>query len=1078
MIDTGATVSLFKRTVWCQLEGEHGCSLSPWDGHKLVGVEGSPVSVCGVTTLHLDIAGTTFVSDFVVVDALGVDCIIGLDFLRKFEGVIDLPKNILQFRNVTVPLEKVPGKVSDHTDRRSELQRVALVETLAIPPFSEIQTTATVSSTDGTGVWLVEGSRFDLPILVAGALVTSLPGGQVPILIINPLPTEAVIHKGTNVATAIPFDEMMVAPVREDSNVPAEFEVSSCKRGLLHDMADRSAGDLTSEEKHRLYELLVEFADVFAESSDDMGRTGVVKHSIDTGTSHPIRQQCRRVPPFRREQAKKMIDDMLQKDIIQPSSSPWASPIILVPKKDGSLRFCIDYRKLNSVTRKDAYPLPRVDDTLEALSGSKWFSTLDLLCGYWQVEVEEKDRHKTAFCTREGLFEFKVMPFGLCNAPAVFQRLMDLVLSGIQWERCLVYIDDIVIMGKTFERHLQNLKLVLERLRRAGLKLKPSKCSLFQDKVVYLGHVVTRDGIHTDPEKVNAVSKWPVPTSGRDVQQFLGLVGYYRNYIQSFATIAKPLYQLTERGREFDWSKECSISFQELRSRLVAAPILAFPDFSKTFLLDTDACETGIGAVLSQEHDGLERVVAYASRTLNKSECPPKIKPPSQFSCSDGAKACTVQASKEPLSNIRELQGADEDVGPILQSVISRKVPDTSFCKGKSREFNQLVQQWEQLLFKNGILYRYHEDEGNSNVQVVVPKAARCQILKQLHEGAFGGHLGEAKTLNRLRERFYWPGYSEDAVEWCKTCPTCAARKNPSRKSRAPLQSVTAGYPLQLVAVDIVGPLTPSKTENTYILVASDYFTRWVEAYAIPNQEAVTVANKLVDEFFCRFSVPEQLHSDQGRQFEANVMQEVCRLLQIDKTRTTPYHPQSDGLVERFNRTMLAMLASTVEEDPSNWEQHLRKNPCYLISMLKTLKDTLESAYTKARKHMHATAMRSEELVQQKSARSRVRADIRMKPVGEDLHNSDANEQPVQFPGSDLQFFEDDDHDVMVDSTETNVTRKADQPGTLQEPAVDTPTEQTPATDGQTNTAPGDAGLLNSTPSGINSDGTVSQSRP
>ncbi|KAL5464015.1 hypothetical protein EMCRGX_G032972, partial [Ephydatia muelleri] len=1095
--------------------------------------------LCGVTTLHLDIAGTTFVSDFVVVDALGVDCIIGLDFLRKFEGVIDLPKNILQFRNVTVPLEKVPGKVSDHTDRRSELQRVALVETLAIPPFSEIQTTATVSSTDGTGVWLVEGSRFDLPILVAGALVTSLPGGQVPILIINPLPTEAVIHKGTNVATAIPFDEMMVAPVREDSNVPAEFEVSSCKRGLLHDMADRSAGDLTSEEKHRLYELLVEFADVFAESSDDMGRTGVVKHSIDTGTSHPIRQQCRRVPPFRREQAKKMIDDMLQKDIIQPSSSPWASPIILVPKKDGSLRFCIDYRKLNSVTRKDAYPLPRVDDTLEALSGSKWFSTLDLLCGYWQVEVEEKDRHKTAF---------------------LFQRLMDLVLSGIQWERCLVYIDDIVIMGKTFERHLQNLKLVLERLRRAGLKLKPSKCSLFQDKVVYLGHVVTRDGIHTDPEKVNAVSKWPVPTSGRDVQQFLGLVGYYRNYIQSFATIAKPLYQLTERGREFDWSKECSISFQELRSRLVAAPILAFPDFSKTFLLDTDACETGIGAVLSQEHDGLERVVAYASRTLSKaerkycvtrkellavvtfmrhfrpyllghhfilrtdhsslqwiysmkepegqlarwleqiqefdvevvhrrgkchqnadalsrlqnadkSECPPKIKPPSQFSCSDGAKACTVQASKEPLSNIRELQGADEDVGPILQSVISRKVPDTSFCKGKSREFNQLVQQWEQLLFKNGILYRYHEDEGNSNVQVVVPKAARCQILKQLHEGAFGGHLGEAKTLNRL------------------------PRKNPSRKSRAPLQSVTAGYPLQLVAVDIVGPLTPSKTENTYILVASDYFTRWVEAYAIPNQEAVTVANKLVDEFFCRFSVPEQLHSDQGRQFEANVMQEVCRLLQIDKTRTTPYHPQSDGLVERFNRTMLAMLASTVEEDPSNWEQHLRKvcmayntsvqpstgyTPFYLMfgrlarlpvdimygscptepvlphQYVKTLKDTLESAYTKARKHMHATAMRSEELYNRR------------------VHGQEY--EPVQFPGSDLQFFEDDDHDVMVDSTETNVTRKADQPGTLQEPAVDTPTEQTPATDGQTNTAPGDAGLLNSTPSGINSDGTVSQS--
>ena len=264
-----------------------------------------------------------------------------------------------------------------------------------------------------------------------------------------------------------------------------------------------------------------------------------------------------------------------------------------------------------------------MDDTLEALNGSKWFSTLDILCGYWQVEVEEKDRHKTAFCTREGLFEFKVMPFGLCNAPAVFQRLIDLVLSGIQWERCLVYIDGIVIMGKNLRASSSKLKLVLERLRRAGLKLKPSKCSLFQDKVVHLGNVITRDGIPTDPEKVNAVSKWPVPTLGHDVQHFLGLVGYYRNYIQNFATIAKPFYQLTERGREFDWSKECSISFQELRSRLVAAPILAFPDFCKTFLLDTDACETGIGAVLLQEHDGLEWVVAYmlvaCSVRLNKS---------------------------------------------------------------------------------------------------------------------------------------------------------------------------------------------------------------------------------------------------------------------------------------------------------------------------------------------------------------------------------------------------------------------------------------------------------------------------
>ena len=236
-------------------------------------------------------------------------------------------------------------------------------------------------------------------------------------------------------------------------------------------------------------------------ASAELGRTNLIKHSIDKGNEHPIRQPCRRVPPARREQAQGLIKDMLQKNIIQPSSSLWASPVVLVGKKDGSLRFCVDYRKLNAITRKDAYPLRRVDDSLEALSGSRWFSTLDLLSGYWQVEIDEKDRSKTAFTTGDGLFEFRVMPFGLCNAPAVFQRLMDLVLSGIRWEHCLVYIDDIVIMGKTFKNHLQNLRIVLEKLRGAGLRLKPAKCSLLREKVCFLGHVITRQGISTDPDK-------------------------------------------------------------------------------------------------------------------------------------------------------------------------------------------------------------------------------------------------------------------------------------------------------------------------------------------------------------------------------------------------------------------------------------------------------------------------------------------------------------------------------------------------------------------------------------------------
>jgi len=222
-----------------------------------------------------------------------------------------------------------------------------------------------------------------------------------------------------------------------------------------------------------------------------------------------------------------------------------------------------------------------------------------------------------AFTTHEGLFEFKVMPFGLCNAPATFQRLMDLILAGVQWSHFLVYLDDIIIIGRDFSEYLQNLRAVLQKLREAGLRLKLSKCVLCRESVSYLGHVVSRDGVATDPDKTSRVSSWPIPKSVQEVQQFLGLASYYRRFVHDFATIARPLQRLTEQGRAFSWSLQCDTAFATL---LTSAPILVYPDYSKPFMLDTDASQEGIGAVLSQEYDGQERVVAYASQTLSKAE--------------------------------------------------------------------------------------------------------------------------------------------------------------------------------------------------------------------------------------------------------------------------------------------------------------------------------------------------------------------------------------------------------------------------------------------------------------------------
>ena len=275
--------------------------------------------------------------------------------------------------------------------------------------------------------------------------------------------------------------------------------------------------------------------------------------------------------------------------------------------------------------------------------------------------------------------------------------------------------------------------------------------------------------------------------------------------------------------------------------------------------------------------------------------------------------------------SLREAQLADPMLGPLIRGKETGEKPSPEQLGSVSRSTRRLLQLWEQLTLHQGILCRKFEspDGLSSALQIVIPTALRKEILSDLHEGVVGGHLGIDKTLARLKERYYWPGHFNDVRDWCASCGTCAVRKTPSPKSKAPLQSVVTGYPLQMVAMDIVGPFPESLAGNTFILVVADYFTRWTEAYPLPNQEATTVAKKLVDQFFFRFSPPEQLHSDQGRNFESEVITEVCKLLGVVKSRTTPYHPQSDGLIERFNRTLLDMLAKAVRERPFDWEEHL-----------------------------------------------------------------------------------------------------------------------------------------------------------
>jgi len=312
---------------------------------------------------------------------------------------------------------------------------------------------------------------------------------------------------------------------------------------------------------------------------------------------------------------------MLKHGIIEPAASPWASNVVLVKKKDGTLRFCVDYRRLNAVTYKDSYPLPLIDNCLNALSGSSWYSTLDLRSGYYNIPIAEEDRDKSAFITQGGCFRFTVMPFGLTCAPSEFQRLMDVILCGLSYLTCLVYLNDVIVFGSFFDEQLLRLDQVFERLAKAKLKLKPSKCLLCQRSVDFLGHVVSADGIAMQQAKISAITEWPTCRNVAEFRAFMGLTGYYRRFVKDFSLIATPLYSLMKKNVEFQWTDECQQAMDELKARMVSQPILALPVSEGRYLLDTDASDFGLGAVLSQEQDrGCERVIAYASRTLNKAE--------------------------------------------------------------------------------------------------------------------------------------------------------------------------------------------------------------------------------------------------------------------------------------------------------------------------------------------------------------------------------------------------------------------------------------------------------------------------
>ena len=484
LVDTGAECTLIHKLKWEEIAktDSEQYKLSPSGALELA--DGSGMEVAGEFVGSLYIGGQTYTGRIIVANIGNLSGVLGLNFLEKINAKIDLQHGELELPGHTVIMHKL---------KAPEYCRIAVVEKCEIPPGDEVMVKGLVRGihsksklgvTPSIGAVEGQGSLGKRGLRVAKSVVSPFEG-YIPLSVINLSDGIVTLQEGETVGRLFPIEEIV-----EVTDKATAFDAARVERKLpdhIQPLVDACKDDLSFEQLQELSDFLGDHQSMFASPDGKLGVTSLVDHAIDVGNAKPIKQAPYRPPFAKRKVAEKEMERMLAQGVIEPSSSPWASPVVLVTKKDGSIRFCVDFRKVNGVTVKDAYPLPRIVDCLDTLGGARWFCTLDLASGYWQVPMKEGDKEKTAFTTGTGLYQFTVMPFGLSNAPANFERLMERVLSGLQWHQCLVYLDDIIIFGSDFDETLGNLKMVFERLQSANLTLKAKKCSFFKREYVSSG---------------------------------------------------------------------------------------------------------------------------------------------------------------------------------------------------------------------------------------------------------------------------------------------------------------------------------------------------------------------------------------------------------------------------------------------------------------------------------------------------------------------------------------------------------------------------------------------------------------
>lgn len=990
-----------------------------------------------------------------------------------------------------------------------------LPKATAVSPGSAVMTEPTSSRSAPRGVLVAK-------------IVTTLWGDRwVPLKLINTSHKPVLLRRNAKLADVYPVVALEDMDDTEHSEVPlmnytqsavppaaGASSTSDKLRSVGLNGVDIESCEVSEDCRRRMANLVLQYEDVFSRHHLDCGEAKGFVHRIHLSDNRPFRLPYRRVPPSQYQKLRQVLSEMEEREIIRKSMSEYASPLVLVWKKNGDLRICTDFRWLNKRTLKDAHPLPHQADCLAALGGNCLFSTMDLTSGFYNMPLHEDDRKYSAFTTPMGLYEYNRLPQGLCNSPGSFMRMMTSIFGDQNYLSLLCYLDDLLVFAPDEETALQRLEMVFGRLRGHNLKLSPKKCFFLRRSVKFLGHIIDENGVSTDPSKVENIKNMTtsdlmepdgVTPSQKRIRSFLGMVNYYQHFMPRYSAIAKPLFDLLrgERrkskhhknkhsGRKLgaaDWTVEQEQAFEHLKSSLIHSVVLAHPDFTRPFMLSTDASLDGIGAVLSQIQEGETRArpIAFASKSLSQSQknypahrleflalkwsicdkfshwlkghkftvwtdnnplthilTKPKLdcceqrwvaklasydfdikyvpgqqnivadalsrvpfvketvghrllaepyaglltevrdmsnssvqnafrsssghkKPPSvsvntqtcgslhmhtqsvtredvaavlmshiEWDAGPRARAVEVLQYLPQLippvqdtlpayteKDLRDKQSEDRTLSRVLHYVERRRRPSRRERFKESVSVTKYLKHWDKLTVCNGVLYRTSRDQKTKakRLQYVVPDSLKAEVLHGVHDGA--GHQAQFRSLSLARQRFFWLHLDRDVRDYVRHCQRCIVSKTVEPEGRAPLESIISTRPLELVCIDFWSA-EDSRNRSVDVLVITDHFTRMAQAFPCKDQTAKQVARVLWDRYFCVFGFPERIHSDQGANFESQLISELLRVSGVRKSHTTPYHPMGNGSVERFNRTLGGMIRALSPAEKADWPRRLQ----------------------------------------------------------------------------------------------------------------------------------------------------------